>query len=178
MENRRINRDNGHGIREELIRQGSEHVPYMQVVLCQGIEDVRRAIVNSEDGGLSALDGLYCILPSEVRVMFSDLPHEILYEGRVRSYYTIHRKRHGKITVGGNDVKLEYSPSSGKIEEIRSKPRTYDGYKQVKTLHVEYVTPKQSKRQFVMEWFTKILDVLESKGLLQQTKVELVGNED
>jgi hypothetical protein len=175
MENRRIDRHDG--IREEVVRQGSEHVPFMQVVLCQAIEDCRRAVVNAEDGGLAALEGLYCVLPSDIRATFKDLPAEITDQRRVQYYATSHTKRK-KMTFGGNDVKLAYSPSSGKVEETRSEPKTYNVPHTVWTWHVENVVSKRARRAFVMEWFMRIMDVLEAKGLLQQTRIELLGNED
>jgi hypothetical protein len=175
MANTLINRHDG--IREEVVRQGSEHVPFMQVILCQGIEDCRRAVVNAEDGGLRALEGLWAVLPTDIRAMFKDLPGEIADQGRVQYYATSHTKRK-KMTFGGNDVKLAYSPSSGKIEETRSEPKTYSVPHTVRTWHVENIVSKRARRAFVIDSFVKIMDVLEAKGLLQQTRIELLGNED
>jgi hypothetical protein len=178
MKSTLTDRHNRDGIREEVVRQGAEHVPFMAVILCQAIEDCRRAIVNAEDGGLSALDGLWTVLPTDIRAIFKDLPGEIVYQGRVRYYATSHLTRK-KMTFGGGQAVLEYDPKTGKIEERRTEPKTYNvPHKRITTWHVENVTPKQVRRQFVMEWFTKIMDVLESKGLLQQTRIELLGNED
>jgi hypothetical protein len=170
--------NNEHKLRREVIRQSGEHVPFMQVVLLNAIEDTRRAMANADDAGLSALNSLYCVLPKDIRAMFPDLPGEIIHQGRVRYYATSHLTRK-KMTFGGDDVTLEYNPKSGKIEEKRSEPRTYNvPHRRTTTIHVENVTSRQVKRQFVMEWFTKILDVLEAEGLLEQSRVELIGGDD
>jgi hypothetical protein len=134
-------------------------------------------MANADDAGLSALNSLYCVLPTDIRAMFKDLPGEIIYQGRVRYYATSHLERK-KMTFGGGQAILAYDPKTGKIEEKRTEPKTYNvPHNRITAWHLEDVTPKQVKRQFVMDWFTKILDVLEAEGLLQQSRVELMGGD-
>ena len=173
-----IDSDNAYGLRKELVIPDG-HVPFYEVILLNSLEDVRRAIIHSDDGGLASLQALYCALPSEIRSMFSDLPGEIEYQGRVR--YGVRRSiGRRKMTLPASNIpRLEYNPSSGRIEEKFDKPRTILApYLKPDRKFVIDCTPRQVKRQFVMTWFIKIFNVLEARGLLAKSRYELIGGEE
>jgi len=175
----RDKRDNGDNIRRELILQGGENVPFLQVVVLNAIEDCRRAIKDAEDGGLASLLALWSVLPREQRAQFADLPGEIMYQGRV--HYLVRRPagRLSKHTIPANPIpRLEYSPEQGRIIEVYNQAQTITvRHARPAKVYVEDTTPRQTKRQFVMVRFIQILDILDDAGLLRKSRAEYIGGE-
>jgi hypothetical protein len=178
LERPTVESGNGHHLRQELILQGGEHIPFLQVIVLNALESVRQAIINANDGGLSALLGLWAVLPSGIRSQFEDLPGKIEYYSRVS--FVVHRSySQSRMTLRANPVpRLEYDASEGKIVEKFGSDKTIS-VRQLKSqkLALVDVTPKSVRRQVVITSFIQILDVLDEAGLLAKSRTELIGGE-
>lgn len=168
--------DGPDGLKRELITD--EHIPY-QLVLMNGIEDVRKGIAFNDDGGLGALLSLYSVLPSKIRSQFDGLPEEIFYKLRVKVFSKpVYHMR--KFTSSPSKIPwTEWSPEQGKFVTTEpGDPKTVQLRVHAGTKTVEYLaTSRTERREFAMTKLMAIIDVLEAEGILWKSRLELVGGE-
>ena len=169
--------DKDDGLKRELLA-GGEHIPY-QLILMNAIEDVRKGIVYHEDGGVTALLALLSVLPDKVYSQLNGLEDEIseYLKLKITLQRVIHKEKRylppqtefkdkwvDGVFFGRESVKAD----KGKV--------TFVPVSNIK-LHKEFWTEKGAQRDFVYRTLRRIIDILDSEGILWRSRVELVGGE-
>lgn len=173
--------DNFEGFHTEVVTSG--RIPY-EILLLHAVDAVRQGIVSSEDGGLASLLGLYAVLPEKIRKQLNGFEEQIEKHLTLRIVMkrTVHKVKafnppsthlENKLVdggyLGGMAQAEEVTDSKGHVTFV-----PVSNYK----LDKEFVTTKGAQRYFTFRTLRKIIDLLDTAGILWRSRTELTGSDN